>query len=119
MLASYSSVADIDAKHARTVTGAQADIKTAEERLEAAQARVEKLRQSVDRYNSQSKAVPETLRANLRDSEADLVIRQKNLELKEKELVTIEAHFDHDRRRFLELTGKNHRAEPAPATPVR
>ncbi len=114
MLASSPSDADIDAKRARTVTGAQADIKTAEERLEAAQQRADKLRQSVDRYNSQNKPAPESLQANLRDSEADLVLRQKNLELKKKELVTIEEHFDHDRRRFIELTGKDHGAPPAP-----
>lgn len=119
MLASYTSVGDIDAKHARTVAGAKADIRTAEERLEAAQVRLEKLRQSVGRYNQTNKPVPESLQANLRDSEADLVMRQKNLELKKKELVTIEEHFDHDRRRFLELTGKNNGAQPAPATPVR
>ena len=119
MLASYTSVGDIDAKHARTVAGAQADIRTAEERLEAAQVRLDKLRQSTDRYMQGNKPVPESLQANLRDSEADLVMRQKNLDLKKKELVTIEEHFDHDRRRFLELTGKSNGAQPAPATPVR
>ncbi|MBI5785307.1 MAG: DUF4124 domain-containing protein [Rhodocyclales bacterium] len=119
MLASYNSVADIDAKRARTVTGAQADIKTAEERLEAVQLRLEKLRKSVERYNNEKKPVPESLQANLRDSEADMVMRQKTLELKKQELVTIQQHFDHDRQRFMELTGKNHGAAAAPAAPVR
>jgi hypothetical protein len=114
MLASYVSVADIEAKRARTVTGAQADIKTAEERLEAAQVRLEKLRKSVDRYNAEKKAVPDTLKANLRDSEADLVARQKTLDLKKQELVTIQEHYDHDRQRFIELTGKGNGAPPAP-----
>lgn len=114
MLASYNSVADIDAKRARTVSGAQADIKTAEERLEAAQVRVEKLRKSTDRYASENKPVPESLRANLRDSEADLTLRQQALESQKKELVTIQQHFDHDRQRFLELTAKDHGTPPAP-----
>jgi hypothetical protein len=119
MLASYNSVADIDVKRTRTVTAAQADIKAAEERLEAAQVRLDKLRKSADRYYRENKPVPESLQANLRDSETDLAARQKAMELKKKELATIQEHFEHDRQRFMELTGKNHGAEPAPPTPVR
>jgi len=119
MLASYNTVADIDAKRARTVAGAQADIKTAEERLEAAQVRLEKLRQNTDRYNKANKPVPESLQANLRDSDADLLVRQKTLEAKKRDLVTIQEHFDHDRQRFLELTGKHNGTQTAPpATPA-
>lgn len=118
MLASYTSVADIDAKRARTVAGAQADIKTAQERLEAAQARREKLLKSAERYGG-DKPMPETLKANLRDSEAELVARQATLAEKKKELVLIEERFDHDRHRFLELTGKHPGAEAAPAAPAR
>jgi hypothetical protein len=119
MLASYTSVADIDAKRARTVAGAQADIKTAQERLEAAQARLDKLRKAAERYDSQNKAVPDTLKANLRDSEAELIVRESALTEKRKELLAIEEHFDHDRRRFIELTGKHPGAETAPPAPVR
>jgi hypothetical protein len=114
MLASYSSVADIDAKRSRTVFAAQADIGAAGERLEAAQIRLEKLRKSVERYNSEKKPVPESLQANLRDSEVDLTVRQKALDLKKQELVTIQEHFDHDRQRFIELTTKDGGAQPAP-----
>jgi hypothetical protein len=123
MLASYNSIADIDAKRSRTVFAAQADISAAGERLEAAQIRLEKLRKSVERYNTEKKPVPEALEANLRDSETDLIVRQKALELKKQELVTIQAHFDHDRQRFRELTAKDHGEQPAPAaaapTPIR
>jgi hypothetical protein len=114
MLASYNSIADIDAKRNRTVFAAQADISAAGERLEAAQVRLEKLRKSVERYSTENKPVPESLQANLRDSEVDLTVRQKALELKKQELITIQEHFDHDRQRFLELTAKDHGAPPAP-----
>lgn len=121
MLASYNSAADIDAKRARTVAGAQADIKTAEERLEAVQQRLEKLRKGAERYAADGKPAPDAIKANLRDSEADLAVRQKVLEAKQQELVTIQEHFDHDRKRFLELTGKHNgttQPAPPPATPA-
>lgn len=119
MMASYTSVADIDAKRVRTVAGARADIKAAEERIEAAQARMDKLRKNAERYESQKKPIPETLKANLRDSEADLVSRNLSLDEKKKELVTIEEHFDHDRRRFIELTSKHPETGAAAPTPAR
>ncbi len=112
-LASYTSVADIESKRTRTIAGAQADIRTAQERLEAAQARREKLLKSAERYKD--KPMPEALTANLRDSEVNLSARQSALDEKTKELVKIQEHFDHDRRRFLELTGKA--PEPAAPTP--
>lgn len=119
MMASYNSVGDIDSKRERTVSAAKAEIKATEERIEAAQARMEKLRKNAERYESQNKSVPDTLKANLRDSEADLVSRNLSLDEKKKELVTIEAHFDHDRRRFLELTSKHPETGAAAPAPVR
>jgi hypothetical protein len=116
MLTSYNSVADIDAKRSRTIFAAQADISAAGERLEAAQVRLEKLRKSVERYDTEKKPVPESLRSNLRDSEIDLAVRQKALEAKKQELITIQEHFDHDRQRFLELTAKDRGAQPPPGS---
>lgn len=119
MMASYTSVEDIDAKRVRTVASAKAEIKAAEERIEAAQVRLDKLRKNAERYESQKKPIPETLKANLRDSEADLVTRNLTLDEKKKELVTIEEHFDHDRRRFIELTSKHPETGAAAPAPVR
>lgn len=117
MLASYSSIADIDAKHSRTVANARAEIKAAEEGLEGANARQDKLQKNAERYNNEKKPLPEALKANLRDSQAEILARQTALEAKRKELIKIENDFDHDRRRYIELTGKNHGTAPAPSTP--
>jgi hypothetical protein len=118
LLSSYTSVTDIDAKRERTLVGAHADIKNAEERLDAAQTRYERLLNSAARYSNNGKPMPETLKNNLSDSKDDLAARQAALKEKQEELAAIKAHFDHDRRRFLELTGKL-RAETAPASPTR
>ncbi|MBU1236431.1 MAG: hypothetical protein KJ634_10515 [Gammaproteobacteria bacterium] len=118
LLASYTSVADIDAKRERTLVGAHAEIKNAEERLDTARARYDMLSNSAARYNNSGKPIPDALKDNLRDSEANLVARQAALKEKQEELAAIKAHFDHDRHRFLELTGKL-RAETTPAAPAR
>lgn len=119
MMASYSSVADIDSKHSRTVASARAEIKAAEEGLEGAHARLEKLQKNAERYNAEKKQVPEILRANLRDSQTDILARQAALEAKRKDLVKIENDYERDRRRYIELTGKNQGAAAAPSTPAR
>lgn len=117
MLASYNSVADIDAKRTRTVAAAKAEIKATQERIEAAQARQAKLKKSVERYTGAGKAVPDSLTSNLREGEADLAARRTALADKEKELLVIEENFDHDRRRFIELTAGQ--PAPVPAPPAR
>jgi hypothetical protein len=119
MMASYSSVADIDAKHSRTVASARAEIKAAEEGLEGAHARQDKLQKNAERYNNEKKPAPETLKANLRDGQAEILARQTSLEAKRKELVKIENDYERDRRRYLELSGKSRGAAPAPSPPVR
>jgi hypothetical protein len=119
MMASYSSVADIDSKHSRTVASARAEIKNAEEGLEGAHARQEKLQKNAERYNAEKKQVPEILKANLHDSQADILARQSALEAKRKDLVKIENDYERDRRRYIELTGKTPGAAAAPSTPAR
>ncbi len=118
LLASYTSVADIDAKRERTLVGANAEIRNAQERLDAAQARYERLSNSAARYSNSDKPMSDALKNNLRDSEENLAASHAALKEKQEELAAIKKHFDHDRRRFLELTGKL-RAETAPAAPTR
>jgi hypothetical protein len=116
MMASYSSVADIDAKHNRTVAAARAEIKAAEEGLEGAYARQSKLQKNVERYGNEKKPIPDILKANLRDGQGDIQARQISLEAKRNELVKIENDYVRDRRRYIELTGKKNGAGAAPSS---
>jgi hypothetical protein len=114
LLASYSSVADIDAKRTRTITTAQANLHNAEERLSNAQERQQRLQRAAERYGS--KPMPEVLRTNLRISEAELSSAQTAVADHKKEIVESQKQFDEDRRRYLELTHKPQ--EDTPATPA-
>ncbi len=119
MLSSYTSVADIDAKRVRTVSAAQADINASKERLDSAQARLDKLRASANRFTESKKPIPDGLAANLKESEADVVARRLSIEEKQNELARIQRHFDEDRARFLELTHKQAADAPPAGTPAR
>jgi hypothetical protein len=113
LLASYSSVADIDAKRTRTITTAQANLHNAEDRLNNAQERQQRLARSAERYRD--KPMPEVLRTNIRIAEAELAAAQTALTDRKKDIVESQKQFDEDRRRYLELTKKH---EEPPATPV-
>lgn len=116
LVASYSSVEDIDDKLRRTLVGTHAEIKNAQERLETTQARHEKLMKAAAHYGA-DKPMPEALKANITDNNDELVTRQAALDAKKKEVDVVQQRFAHDRVRFLQLTGKAP-PEPAPAAPV-
>ncbi len=113
LLASYSSVADINAKRTRTITTAQANLHNAEERLSTAQERQQRLARAAERYGD--KPMPEVLRTNIRIAEAELKAAQAALTERKKDIVESQKQFDEDRRRYIELTTKH---EEPPATPV-
>lgn len=113
LLASYSSVADIDAKRTRTITTAQGNLHNAEERLSNAQERQQRLARAAERYGD--KPMPEVLKTNIRIAEAELAAAKTALADRQKDIVESQKQFDEDRLRYIELTKKSH--EP-PTTPV-
>jgi hypothetical protein len=116
LVASYSTIADLDAKRARVLIGANANLKAAKERLEAAEAQRQKLTERAAAIRD--RPVPPILKAKIGDNEAELVASQAELAAKKKELIDIQASFDEDRRRYLRLTGASPTAPAAPSAPV-
>ncbi|MDR0477751.1 MAG: hypothetical protein LBH14_07455 [Desulfobulbaceae bacterium] len=105
IMVSYSSIADIETKRDQTLAAAQMEIDAAQERLAAAQDRQESLRQRAAQYADGK--MPDILKANLHDIAAEIVARQATLEASKKNLGAVQERFDRDRRRYLELTGKD------------
>lgn len=116
LLASYSSVGDIDTKRARTLLSEQANVRNAEERVSNAKERQERLQRSAERYRDTP--MPEVLRTNIRVNEAELVAAKASLAEHQREILATEKQFDEDRRRYLELTHRSRGQSTAPAIPT-
>jgi hypothetical protein len=114
ILANYSSVADVDAKCAQSLAAIQLEINNAQERLGDSRAKQEAVRQKAARYAN--RPLPDILKANLQDIEAETVSRQAALDTLLKERAAIEERFDQDRRRYQELHNVAKVSE-VPATP--
>ena len=115
LLASYSSVADIDDKRNRTMVHEQANLRNAEERLGNAEARRQRLQKSAERYAD--KPMPEVLQTNLRISQTELTAARAAVEEAKRNLADADKRFTEDRKRFIELTAK-HPAGDAVAPPA-
>jgi len=102
LLGRYNSVADIDARRARMVGDAANNVALAQERVDAATARQQKLQQEMGAYRD--KKVPDGLTATMRATEAQLAARQATLDERRRDLQNIETTFTEERKRFLELT---------------
>lgn len=112
LMASYASTADIDAKRDRMLVVARTSLKLAQERRQAAMDRGKRLRETVQSY--QDRPVPEVLKANLRDNEAELAAQEAAIAAREKEIEAIEARFAEEKDRFIALGGRR-AEESAPA----
>lgn len=104
LLATYASEADIDASRDRAVADIGKTIRTAEEKLAELAKRQKKLDVEAEFYKKGTP--PPELKAQLRDNETDMKALQAVIESKKREIETVKARHDDDRRRYRELTEK-------------
>lgn len=104
LLASYSSVADIDAKRTRTLFSERSNLRNTEERVKNAEERLKRLKGNAERYRD--KPMPDVLKTNLRISEAELLAAKAALVERQRDIVETEKQFEEDRRRYVELVAK-------------
>lgn len=111
LLNTYSSEKDIEDGRQRALKQAAEATKEIEKRIEEAQKRAQKLAAEKEFYVK--KPMPKKLQDDIKNNEIDLKGQQDTLAAKKKELGEINAKYDEDKRRYLELTG----AKPKAATP--
>lgn len=102
LLNTYSSEKDIEDARARALKNGGDAIKETEKRIADAQARRKKLEQEKEFYKKGP--APAKLTQDIQQNEVEIKNQQELLEVKKKELVTINAKYDEDKRRYLELT---------------
>lgn len=104
LMASYSSVKEIDAARKRAITEIKRNADQAQNRLDAALKKQKKLEQEQEFYKK--KPLPAALKAQLQDNEAEIAAQQKALEDKDADIAAINTRFDEDKKRYQRLAGK-------------
>lgn len=114
LLNTYSSEKDIDDSRQRALKQAEAGAKEVEKRIEEAQKRAQKLEAEKEFYAK--KPIPKKLQDDIKNNDIDLKGQQDTLVAKKKGLSEINAKYDEDKRRYLELTtGVKQKSPAAPA----
>jgi hypothetical protein len=112
LLNTYSSEKDIEDGRQRALKQAEQATREIEKRIAEAQKRGQTLASEKEFYVK--KPMPKKLQDDVRNNDMDLQTQQGALAAKKKELSEINAKYDEDKRRYLELTGAKSKA-PAPA----
>ncbi|MFH1044708.1 MAG: DUF4124 domain-containing protein [Pseudomonadota bacterium] len=112
LLNTYSNEKDIEDGRQRALKQAEQATKEIEKRIEEAQKRAKNLAAEKEFYAK--KPMPKKLQDDIKNNELDLKGQQDTLAAKKKELGEINAKYDEDKRRYLELTGATPKAAASP-----
>ncbi len=111
LLNTYASEKDIEDGRQRALKQAEQATKEIEKRIAEAQNRAKKLASEKEFYLK--KPMPKKLQDDIKNNEIDLKVQQGALASKTKELGEINAKYDEDKRRYVELTGAKPKAAAA------
>lgn len=103
LLATYSSVQDIEQARNRSMGDVQETIKQTEAKIAGLQKQRKKYEAELEFYKN--KPVPPDLAKNLRDIDSDIKAQTGLIEAKKADLDKVRAKYDEDRRRYTELAG--------------
>ena len=112
LLNTYSSEKDIEDGRQRALKQSEQAAKEIEKRIAETQKRAKALAAEKEFYLK--KPMPKKLQDDIKNNDMDLKTQEEALAAKKKELGEINAKYDEDKRRYLQLTG----AKPKAATPA-
>lgn len=104
LLATYTSVKDIDSARRRALADNQKAVQEAASRIEMLKKRRAAYDKELEFYKDGKP--PAKLAEDIRATEVDIEATQGLLESKQKETANINTRYDEDRRRYIELTGR-------------
>ena len=102
LLNTYSSERDIDDARARALEEAKVAIEDTERAIAGAQKRRQELESEKEFYVK--KPIPLKLKRDISNNEIEITNQTVLLDAKKKEISTINAKYDEDKRRYVELT---------------
>ena len=105
LLATYTSEKDIDEARARALADNQKVVKEAESRIEAIRKRQAGYEKELEFFKGKNKP-PARLTEDIKNAEDELKLAQDALVAKKKEVASINAKYDEDKKRYAEATKK-------------
>jgi hypothetical protein len=112
LLASYTSLGEIDLAEKRNLEAVDLQIKSNELRIKSVQGRLDGLKKQEARITERKKPVPEDLTRDIEHAEAEILHLKENIAKAEQEKDALRSRYAVDRKRYAELKGL---AEPSPA----
>ena len=112
LLNTYSSVKDLEDARGRALKDNELAVQETSQRIAGAEKRKKGLDAEKEFYLK--KPVPPKLAHDIKNNEIDLKGQQDAMAAKKKELGDINAKYDEDKRRYLELTGAKSKAATPP-----
>ena len=113
LLDTYATLQDIDMAQQKAEADVNLAIQSAQNKIDDARKRRKKFEDEAEFYKK--KALPPEVAKGMRDIDHEIKTQQELLEVKRKDLASIQAKYDADRKRYAELTGRSE----APATPAK
>ncbi len=107
LLATYTSEKDIEEQRGRALADNQKTVREIEQRVADLKKRRAGFDKELEFYQDKKGApakVPPKLQEEIRQAEFDIKVQQESLETKKREVNTINAKYDDDRKRFLALS---------------
>jgi hypothetical protein len=104
LLATYSSDKDIEDARSRALADNQQAMKETARRIEEIKKRQAALAGEMEFYKKNP--APAKLQNDVKSAQVDLEAQQNLLEIKKKEVESINARYDEDKKRFAALTGR-------------
>jgi len=114
LLNTYASEKDIEEGRQRALKQAEQATKEIEKRIAEAQKRAQALAAEKEFYLK--KPMPKKLQDDIKNNEIEAKVQQDALAAKQKELGEINAKYDEDKRRYLQLTGAKPKSPAAPTS---
>jgi flagellar biosynthesis GTPase FlhF len=103
LLATYTSEKDIDQARGRALTENEGAVKEIEARIGALRKRQDELRRELQTSKVKGSS-PATIERDMKNAEFDIKTQQDLLAAKTREVEQINARYDDDKKRYLELT---------------
>jgi chromosome segregation ATPase len=107
LLATYTSEKDIEEQRGRALADNQKTVREIEQRVADLKKRRASFDKELEFYQDKKGApakVPPKLQEEIRQAEFDLKVQQESLDTKKREVSTINAKYDEDKKRFVALT---------------